>query len=358
MILGGVSNNKTNLVESLNTRLNSKAIFELETLDQKPYKDFIKDQNLTLGDNDPQMAYRKNLPEKKSIAFGQLKLLMSEIQFLNNYWDATIHPKPIVLYIGAAPGTHIALLSKMYPSITFHLYDKPVKPIVFDEVLKNKEKIVIHEKYFEDTDLKEWKNGKDWNNIFLISDIRNLSYNKENNAQKSEKEALEDMEIQANWVKDLNPVQSLLKFRLPYNYEWVKTKQYDYLDGLVYLQQWAPKNSTECRLVPNKPYSNRSWDFVEYEKRMAYHNNVTRIEDKFINILTEDMKPISIKLGLTNDYDSMATVFIITEYLMKFGIESDEEITLEVLSFIMKEVNMERNDVFRLRNGEKFKDEE
>jgi hypothetical protein len=39
------------------------------------------------------------------------------------YWDPIALPNPLCLYAGAGPGTHITILSMLFPSFTFHLYD-------------------------------------------------------------------------------------------------------------------------------------------------------------------------------------------------------------------------------------------
>src|SRR5690606_11262993 len=124
-------------------------IFKKEDFRNKPFKDFLGGENLTIGDNDPQLPYNNKNTKKTSVHFGQLKLLMSEIEFLTFYWNPSIK-NPIVVYIGAAPGTHLDMLSKMFPSFEFHLYDKLELPIIFDPILRNNPKITIHEKYFED----------------------------------------------------------------------------------------------------------------------------------------------------------------------------------------------------------------
>lgn len=356
-LLGGVSKNfKINdtLIDSTNRRIENNSIYDKDI--NKPYKFFNENENLTLGDRDPQMPYNKFNKKKTSVHFGQLKLLISEIEFFTYYWDHIKNPNPLILYIGAAPGTHIYILSKMFPKFEFHLYDKPNLPIVFDEIIKNNPQIIIHEKYFTDEDIEEWKLKK---NVYLISDIRSLNYNTSGNDDKeNENIAKNDMKMQEKWLKEINPVKALLKFRLPYNYQWLEEKEFEYTDGLLYLQQWAPQNSTECRLVPNYPYTTRKWNISVHESMMFYHNKITRQEEKFINIFTEENEHISTKLGLTNDYDSIATSYIITQYLIKFAVDPREEYCIKVLEKIMKEVNAGRSTLLDVRHNKKISEED
>ncbi|NBU82626.1 MAG: hypothetical protein EBS55_13370, partial [Flavobacteriaceae bacterium] len=58
-----------------------------------------------------------------NVHIGQRKLMLSEIQMLNEYYMSGISKKPILLYVGAAPGHHLILLSMMFPNVFFILYD-------------------------------------------------------------------------------------------------------------------------------------------------------------------------------------------------------------------------------------------
>jgi hypothetical protein len=53
--------------------------------------------------------------------WGQRKLLLSEIEFLTDW--APLDRDSIVVYAGAAPGTHIAFLAEMFPRLSFVLVD-------------------------------------------------------------------------------------------------------------------------------------------------------------------------------------------------------------------------------------------
>jgi hypothetical protein len=202
---------------------------------------------------------------------GQRKLLLSEIEFLTNYdnrWKKTDKNR-IVVYVGAAPGFHTPYLVKLFPNITWHLYDKTQ----FAPKLKELSNVTLHQKYFDNQEAKKYINK----NVFLISDIRNLeirhakestSINK-SDINKSDNIVYGDMQFQMDWFKIINPSAAMFKFRLP----WTPGKT-TYLDGDIYYQVWAGKHSTETRLIPNNKM--KTYDNTNYEQRMFYFNRIPR----------------------------------------------------------------------------------
>src|SRR5579872_5210738 len=126
--------------------------------------------DLSISDKYPRIMYRRRrVEEKLAIHWGQRKLLLSEIEFFTLYWDPKLIPNPICVYAGAAPGTHIDMLSKMFPAFRFELYD----PNPFDmKVLGNNDKITIFtgkNGYFTDEMAQKYVGRND---IFFVSDIR------------------------------------------------------------------------------------------------------------------------------------------------------------------------------------------
>ncbi len=307
------------------------------------YIAFDRNIHFTFGEGDRQIPYRPRTAEEKRKAttfkYGQLKLFLCELMFLNFYFDPKKHKKPQVLYIGAALGTHIAALANMYPMIEFHLYDpQPFNRKVLDP-LSN---ITIYQQFFTEDDVEEWVDKRENNEaIFLIIDIRNTNYGiiknpKENQAayRKNEKYVWDDMLFQKNIFEQIKPTKALLKMRLPY-YQSFMTKdeiQYKYLDGIVYRQQFAPQTSSETRLVPHDAdekgeYPERTWDIRTYENTLSSHNKELRETAKFVNPFSINSKKIKSNdfiaenIGLQNDYDSTAATIIICDYLIKFGID-------------------------------------
>lgn len=331
------------------------------------YTTFSRDTHFTVGDGDPQAPWKARKGEvKKSIKWGQLKLLVTEVQFLTLYWDPAQVPHPFLVYVGAADGTHIAVLQKMFPWFTFHLYDPrsdvndkaKIPGSAFDRILEGNERIVIHRKAFGDEDIAEWQNRKD---VFFVCDIRSTTYNRDETLTDAEQvvnEDLvwEDMLRQQAWVKAIRPVKAHLKFRLPYSYKFIKAtgKTRAYLDGLVYIQPWGPQTTTECRLVPNDTLSPRDWDYEVHERMMFHHNSVAREDGLFANPITGGNERIGPTIGLYNDYDSTLTAVIVMEYLIKFGVAPTWDNVTDIAGSMILGANNQRTNLNGLRAGGKL----
>jgi ubiquinone/menaquinone biosynthesis C-methylase UbiE len=211
----------------------------------------------------------ENLKELKypKTHWGQRKLLISEIDFLNRL---SKNESYTVVYAGSAPGTHIIILTKMFPNIEFHLYD----PRRFSKNLKENKKIKIN-KYsstgFFTNEVAEKYSSV--NNLVFISDIR-LSNNEEN--------IMKDQEMQKNWIQIMKPILSMVKFKVKYpknnDYNSPENK-YIYLGGLIRLQCWAPSASCETRLIIEKNAIEKEYNSLTYEQNMSWYNIVLRNYD-------------------------------------------------------------------------------
>jgi hypothetical protein len=241
-----------------------------------------------LDDSIPRSPYRRREKEIKSVIHnGQRKLLLSEIEFLSCF--TYIYPKVSkVLYIGAAPGTHISYLADLFDNLTFYLYDKSKFK------LKKRKNIKIFNKFFTNEDVKDYAYE---NCIFFISDIR-----------RSEEEEFisEDMKLQESWVKTIRPAASSLKFRLPY----AQDKVIKYIQGDIYLPVFGTKTTTETRLFIDsrdvdicKEYNSRI-----YEEQMFYFNTILR-PSVYPNPAPNP------KIGLDYCYDCTTETYILWKYL-------------------------------------------
>jgi hypothetical protein len=328
---------------------------------------FIFDEQdwLTLGDGD---GYQEYFPRKgrvkNSVKWGQLKLFTTELQFFNKYWDPKAVPNPVCVYVGSAPGTHIKVLADMFPAFEFHLYDPRD---VFDKELRKNSKIKLHVQFFEDKDAKKYAKRDD---VFFISDIRSSNYNKnqfpsEEVERENEDLVLQDLALQKKWYDIIQPVRAHLKFRLPYTYGWQKTMDdrmhFEYLDGDIYRQAWAPQTSTETRLVPTPGEPLRKWNSALYEKMCFYHNNVIREHAVFVNPLNGLNSDIDIESGLIQDYDSTVFVATVKDYLKKFTlkgvphIDMDPEVVLNLSKHIIEDIGKDDVDIVSIRAGAKGK---
>ncbi len=242
-----------------------------------------------LQDDDPELTYRRRKDELKTVHhWGQRKLLMSEIEFLTMYAEEG----DLVVYAGAAPGTHIKILAFMFPFLKFVLVDpNPFK-------VKETDRIECRQEYFTDEMAQEFA-GKD---VLFISDIR---------TDIDQDGVDRDMLVQQKWVEIMKPKNSILKFRLPWCQDCDNViEELEYLDGEVYFPVWGPRTTTEGRLVINNSLRKKKWDCAKYERQMFYFNVVTRTQ----------WYPNRIKApGLDHCYDCCAEVIILKQYLQKHG---------------------------------------
>lgn len=276
--------------------------------------------DLLLEDNDARLEYRRRRGEEKTtIHWGQLKLFLNEVEFFVTFWDPVTNPTPSVVYAGAAPGIHIPFLSAMFPTFKFYLYD----PAEFQ--IKQTDKITIFQQLFTDDDVARWSGRND---VFFVSDIRRqviIEGTGKMEPLEIEEKIIADMRLQENWVKIMKPVQSMLKFRLPYAYPGV-APTFRYLNGFVFIQPFGPQTTTETRLVPYKDLSETDWDIKKYEEQMFHHNAYVREKVPFKNPLTNTNEPIDPNQGLYNDYDSTSYIVILKQYLESSNL-SENEIT-------------------------------
>jgi hypothetical protein len=197
---------------------------------------------------------------------GQLKLLLCEIFYLTKIHKLEIvKPDSIVVYVGAGPGHHLLKLIELFPNFKYHLYDTR-----FDEKLKELSNVKLHLRFFTREDCEQYKDK----NIIFISDIRHPSMGDYGEpSPKQNPIIIRDQKMQKEWVNIIKPYASLLKFRLP----WLTDDQpYNYLNGQVFVQPYAPRNSTETRLLVTDPTSEKTYSCSEYENKMFFVNKVLR----------------------------------------------------------------------------------
>lgn len=263
-------------------------------------------------------ALNKRLPyhprpdglETNIVYWGQLKLFLSILQALVEYWDPILVPKLVVVYAGAAPGWSFGVLASMFPEIQWHLYDDHKL-----DVPQIPGRLKFYEQYFTDKDAHRWARQ---DNVFFFSDIRR--FGKETfEGQQLEETISEDMALQAGWVKIMNPYRASLKFRAPYNLENPTLKEKLYLDGNIMLQSFNSMSSAEARLIPIRDpqtgkYYEREYDWKLYEDQLAYYNNVTRETELFSYPGEESgLVPVN-EAGLDNHHDSVHLLLVLDEY--------------------------------------------
>lgn len=262
---------------------------EAETIEQYDIIDLAR----TLRPDAPQLPYKRRADDNKTVNhWGQRKLFMSELEFLTLYGNRS----NIVVYAGAAPGTHIPYLSELFPGITFILVDP------CDFWIDPTERIQIRKEFFTDEIAKEFSRFRP----LFISDIRTADA-KVLQPEEVEDAVEEDQRMQMRWHALINPHASMLKFRLPWG-----AGQTRYLRGDIYIQVWPGATSSETRLVVVPPASGVvelvDYDNTKYEQQMFYHNNVTRV-----SYYHHDVRGVK---GLCHCYDCASEVAIWTLYIM------------------------------------------
>lgn len=327
--------------------------------------------NLLLYPDDPTLPWekKKETDTRTSVPFGQLKLIIAELEFLTLFWDPEKVKNPILVYAGSAPGQHIPFLSELFPAFEFHLYDP--RKFSFDKMKKN---ITIHENegtipikikgpghitvytgdkdgYFTNEVAKQWSGRND---VFFLSDIRTTD-NKSVTERllktrgtmsdsdfkiqvddEVEKGIKRDMRNQEEWYNLINPVKAHLKMRPPYAYSWM-ISTFRYLDGYILKQPWTHQRSTETRLVPDgNKYTN--YNIVQYGDQMYYHNIVLRQQKQYLNPFTSDLKPVDNE-ELLNDWDSIATTYILSEYLIKMNGTANWQNVVGLYRLIVENIN-------------------
>ena len=262
-----------------------------------PLKCFdISELSRIIGANDKREKYveLKLKDQPKTNHWGQRKLLLSEIEFL------TLHAEEpgVIIYAGAAPGTHTEYLVSLFPMHTYVLVD----PAPFK--CRETEQIIIKNEFFTDKLVKLLVKEYGDKPIYFISDVRSTP---------AEKDIKEDMKKQCTWLRLLSPTYSMLKFRLPWDNK--KTK---YLKGDVYYQVWAPTMSTECRLMVPKKNNNKYtfYDNRKHEEQLFYFNTHTRVS--YYNY-SENIP------SLGHCYDCAGEFVILKKYLEKYNKPSDDE---------------------------------
>lgn len=247
---------------------------------------------------------------------GQRKLLLSEIQLLTEYYR-TYSEDPILVYIGSATGSHLLILNKLFPKVKFILYDGArfdsrlkLFPAIF-EIHEGPSGFVTPQTCI---DLKPRLEGKP---VIFVSDIRLDDADPDH----FEKNVIHDMELQKKCVQILNPLMSLLKFRLPYNQK--AGYKMEYLKGVIYYGIWAPPLSGETRLLVRQEdnYKTIKYDFDKYESRLFFHNRYVRPYcfntkfNKYINSKDNEYCPC---------YDCIAELNIFDDYAKLKGIPLDD----------------------------------
>ncbi|QKE44555.1 putative poly(A) polymerase small subunit [Yalta virus] len=218
---------------------------------------------------------------------GQLKLLLVEIRFLTE--DVEIQTMPdkkfTVLYLGSGKGYHIPLLISLYEkyNIDWVFFDPNGHCSKLYEYKKlSSANIDIRDEYFTDKSIEEFKKI---DNLLLINDIRTTKSNNNElvDTSPSTNDLLADYILQNNILKQLKPLFSLLKFRMPFpDDEWKEGLEFDKPVGKEYIQAFQKPASSEFRIFINSNIVFETVNTVEelkkYEEKFSWYNREYRFQ--------------------------------------------------------------------------------
>ncbi len=303
--------------------------------------------------------------EKKEIAneqqisvgnchWGQIKLFYTEFEFLELISHHIELSEVLILYVGAASGSHLNLLLEFYPMIHFLLYD----PNKFE--IKESDNVKIktgQDGFFGDDKIQEVLQFANGRKIIFISDIR-LTNEDEYERQKV---IYNDMIIQQRWAIELKSEFMLFKYRMFYykddpkevdfinnklvidddfyknnciiiNKNNIKIDDMLYLSGLLYTQLYSPIRSGETRLFVSKikyrsdnnkynkddqdKYLLQYYNNVDYESQLNYFNIYDRPKEYIWGKSDLMAKYI---LGMQVNYTSACEYYLIYRYLKRFN---------------------------------------
>lgn len=209
-----------------------------------------------LDEASPRETYtNRDISEKIVLKCGQLKLLLTEIEF---YTHLDKNNCRNVIYIGSAPGNHSVHIAQMFPKFNFVYYDpRPFVPQLYE--YKNIR--IINEFFNDDTIIPSHITRP----YAFVSDIRTGT---------EETYVAIDMEMQYKWVKQLSPDYAMLKFRLPWS-----AGTTNYFAGEIRPQPFIGATSTETRLwvTKNGDYNYVDYDNDKYNNMLYYFNKYSRL---------------------------------------------------------------------------------
>lgn len=199
---------------------------------------------------------------------GQAKLFANEVDFIENYGMNCTE----IVVAGGAPGIHYSAMAMMYPELTFHLFDPATTAEHggddngFSSALRWFKNVEVHRMELDVETAKAFMIGRRPEALLYISDLRTNKVGKE----PEDEDIVKDNYLNGSIMEILKPAYSMLKFRPLY-----KTDEMTYYTGRLMLQPFAPKHSTELRLITNGK-SVTTYDCRDIEERMSFYNAYIR----------------------------------------------------------------------------------
>eukprot|EP01063_Lacrimia_lanifica_P002879 TRINITY_DN11562_c1_g1_i1.p1 TRINITY_DN11562_c1_g1~~TRINITY_DN11562_c1_g1_i1.p1 ORF type:complete len:551 (+),score=263.63 TRINITY_DN11562_c1_g1_i1:60-1712(+) len=282
----------------------------------KELKEVLAKQALQrhLAPDAPQTPYRRRQGEvKTTLHWNDRKLLMYETEFLTQHVPAGAKGV-VVVYLGAAPGAHLPMLSKLFPQVDFILVDK-VPPMCKESKRIRVVQAVPNEELMRDLHQKFCSRAAA---VLVISNTKaSRGFDAEN--PDADPFSAEDLQKQLDYVAALPSVAAaLLKLRLPYT-----SGTTEFAKGAVVLPVWGGQTSTETRLVPALPVEKTRYSHQAFEEQMFHFNTITRLETlpEFHPAHAAHERHAAAVPGCGYDYryDATAEIDILMKYAKQHG---------------------------------------
>jgi len=243
---------------------------------------------------------------ESTLHIGQLKLMLQLLYFVVHY---ARRDSDLLVYAGAAAGTNIGYVARLFPHVHFVLYD----PAHFDSRLKKVPNIELHNDLFLLEEAKKWAKE----DPLFVSDIRRSMTRRQT---KDNVTINEDMDMQKEWAM-IMPRESMLKFRLNWN-----EGETEYLAPIELLFQAFPgQMSTELRLITSAKSGLHRYDRKFFEETIFHFNNRIRT-----NWYDHDI----VYPGVDHCFDCASMIFIFEEVFRWHGGKSDTDRKSCVLAMI------------------------
>jgi len=223
---------------------------------------------------------------------GQYKLFLADLLPLAlasaHLPDAS--KRVLVVVAGACPGQHwvplirLLLKSNLKDRIEFELYDGADMCTALKQFVASAEslgRVRFNRKLFDDKTAQRVRAMHPDAHILFLSDIRSAIHSRDTHDSADEALIQSNMRDQAKAVELMRPAYSCLKFHAPHQtaHHPLAYRPFQYLHGRPCLQAFTYKTSAECRLhvtAANIDEPRRTYDPVEFEQKMFYHNTARR----------------------------------------------------------------------------------
>lgn len=166
-----------------------------------------------------------------------------------------------IVYPGSAKGDNILILCNLFPNTRWYLID----PNKFNpKLFHHKQVIECRNEFFTDELALYYHKKLKGTKILFISDIR---------SGLDDTSIIRDQEMNTPWYSIIKPNYGFLKFRVPFE---IENNIYNYYNGTIYLQPYAPVHSTETRLLLVDKLEPKAYNINEYCGKMFFFNQAMR----------------------------------------------------------------------------------